>query len=98
MKGPKAIPIELLTEEKQTLQRIVRAYTLPYKEILRAKIILMAADGQANAQIAKKLCVSDEMVRKWRSRFARDRLKGLRDQPRSGAPSAFSPSGEAPVH
>jgi hypothetical protein len=40
VKGPKAIPIELLTEEKQTLQRIVRAYTLPYKEILRAKIIL----------------------------------------------------------
>jgi len=94
MKRAKAIPIELRLEERQMLEKVVRAYTLSYKEILRTQIILMAADGQPNARIAAHLRVSVEMVRKWRKRFALHRLAGLNDKPRSGAPSSFSPSGE----
>ena len=52
----------------------------------RARIVLRAAEGLSNTAIADGLGVAKHTVGKWRERFARDRLDGLRDEPRSGAP------------
>nr|WP_240808149.1 helix-turn-helix domain-containing protein [Polyangium spumosum] len=53
---------------------------------MRARIVLLCADGQDNKAVAKRLGVTEETVGKWRSRFLRRRLQGLADEPRSGAP------------
>jgi transposase len=57
--------------------------------VLRARIVLAAADGASNAAIGRTLGVTDDTVRKWRRRFCRHGLDGLRDLPRSGRPRRF---------
>lgn len=94
MRGPKAVPIELTPDERDFLERVSRKQTLSHREVTRAKIVLKAADGLSNAEIARHLEVRENSVRDWRKRFATERLAGLNDLPRSGAPSSFSPSGE----
>lgn len=84
-------PIELTEQERAELEARARAYTLPYRDVIRAKVILMAAEGLQNRQIAQRLSVPRPKVSKWRKRFFEQRLDGLRDQPRAGRPRAFSP-------
>jgi len=67
----------------------------PYRDRLRAAIVLAAAAGQANAAIATELGVCTDTVRKWRRRFAEGRLAGLKDAPRSGRPPVFTPADRA---
>lgn len=92
--------IELTHEERQILERRAREYTSPYRDVMRAKIILRAADGWENKQIGEALDTPRPVVSKWRERFFRLRLAGLEDRPRRGRPSGFSPSdrgsGESP--
>ncbi len=57
--------------------------------MLRARIVLAAADGASNAAIARALGVTDDTVRKWRRRFCQHGLDGLRDRPRTGRPRRF---------
>jgi transposase len=57
--------------------------------VLRARIVLAAAQGQSNAAIADRLAVTVDTVRRWRGRFAAQRLAGLEDRPRSGRPRTF---------
>ena len=85
--------IILTAEERTTLESRTRQYTLPYYQVIRAKMILLAASGLGNDQIAEKLDVPRKSVSGWRKRFSQDRLAGLEDRPRSGRPSDFSPSG-----
>ncbi|MFJ5804197.1 helix-turn-helix domain-containing protein, partial [Streptomyces decoyicus] len=59
--------------------------------VLRARVVLAAADGLANGAIARKLGVSVNTVRKWRGRFAARSVDGLRDAERSGRPKAYGP-------
>jgi transposase len=83
----------LLTEsEKFQLEAMARKYTLAYYMVVRAKIVLLAAQGLNNKQIGQRLDVPREVVSKWRKRFYEQRLEGLQDQPRRGRPSVFSPS------
>jgi transposase len=98
VKGPRLVPIELTAGEKAQLEKTKRCRTLPHREVLKAEAILMAAEGTSNAEIARRLRIHPNIVGKWRKRFLKDRLRGLKELPRSGAPSAFSPSGETPVH
>lgn len=91
MRGPKAKPIELTPSERIVLEKVARAQKLAYQSVLRAKLILLAAQGLTNAEIARRLRTQVKTVRKWRDRFLKDRLKGLKDLFRLGAPSAFSP-------
>ena len=98
MRGRRAVPIELTEEERKHLKHIMRCYTLPHQEVIRAKAILLASEGIGNTEIARRLETHHNIVGKWRKRFLADREKGLKDLSRTGAPSAFSPSGETPVH
>lgn len=92
-----AVLIALSAGERQVLQaRAVRARA-EQRDALRARIVLAAADGLANAVIAGRLGVTDDTVRKWRGRFAAKGLDGLRDLPRSGRPRIYGPLVEAEV-
>jgi putative transposase len=95
MRGPKPPTIDLAAAERQELERLVRRHTTPQQVALRARIVLAAADGANNCQIARQLDVSLDMVRRWRERWLvlqpaslddvplADRLT---DAPRPGAP------------
>ncbi|MGH9104579.1 MAG: helix-turn-helix domain-containing protein [Acidimicrobiales bacterium] len=58
---------------------------------MRAKIVLMAAAGMDNDEIAARLDTRREIVSKWRKRFFEQGLAGLEERPRGGRPPAFSP-------
>lgn len=84
--------ILLSDSERTQLQATARRYTAPYFEVVRAKLILLAADGLENEVIAQRLDLPRQVVSKWRKRFHAKRLEGLVDQPRSGRPAGFPPS------
>jgi len=84
--------IVLTEDEERELQRRAAKYTLPYFEVLRAKMILMAAQGMANDDIARALATRREVVSQWRKRFFEERLPGLEERSRPGRPRTFSPS------
>jgi hypothetical protein len=83
--------LRLTSAERTELESTARKYTSPYYAVVRAKMVLLAAQGLANDQIAASLSVPRPIVSKWRKRFFEERLAGLEDQPRSGRPPVFSP-------
>lgn len=83
--------IELSPDESAELIRRATKYTLPYFEVVRAKMILMAADGMDNDQIAVRLDTRREVVSQWRQRFFKERLAGLEERTRPGRPRVFPP-------
>ena len=83
--------IELSQEESRELHSRAARYTVPHGEVLRAKIVLLAAEGTTNAEIARRLDCALRTVSLWRKRFFEERLDGLRDRPRPGRPRRFSP-------
>jgi len=83
--------IELSDEERRALESLGRSYTLPYWQVVRAQMVLLAADGLRNDQIAGRLNCRREVVSQWRKRFFEHRLEGLEDRPRRGRPPAFPP-------
>ena len=85
--------ITLSPNEKNYLESVTRKYTSPYRDVIRAKIILMAAEGYSNEEIAFHLDTPRQIVSKWHKRFYYERLAGLQEKPRSGRPEDFSPSG-----
>ena len=87
--------IVLTSEEEPVL--IARAYRVrgAYCDRLRARIVLAAAAGMANAAIAVQAGVHVDTARKWRRRFAAARLAGLKDAPRSGCPPVFTAADRA---
>lgn len=88
--------ITLSAEERRILEARGRKYTLPYREVIRAKIVLLAAQGLDNEAIGRRLDLPRPIVSKWRQRFFRRRLAGLEELPRGGRPPVFSPSGGRP--
>jgi transposase len=82
----KATPLAPTAEERTELERLVRRRKTAQDLALRARIVLRCAGGGTNQAVAGELGVCAHTVGKWRERFARDRLDGLRDEPRSGAP------------
>ena len=83
--------IELSREEKTRLEAMARRYTSPYRDVVRARVVLYAARGLSNDQIAARLDTPRQIVSKWRKRFFEQRLAGLEEQPRHGRPGRFSP-------
>lgn len=84
--------IRLSPKERGELEARSRQYTLPYRDVVRAKVILLAADGLENKEIGERLDMPRPVVSKWRKRFFRESLAGLEERPRRGRPSAFPPS------
>lgn len=86
MASRKPSTIKLSSEEREVLSRRVRRRTIARADAQRAAIVLGAADGLNNSQIAKAVGVTRPTVRVWRERFVKLRLDGLSDEPRCGAP------------
>lgn len=85
--------VSLSESEREHLEAIARHYTAPYRDVVRAKVVLLAADGLQNKQIAQRLDLPRQVVSKWRKRFCQERLAGLRERPRQGRPRFFSRRG-----
>lgn len=81
MRGPKPATIVLSDAERQELEQLVRRHTTPQQLALRARIVLAAADGANNCQIARQLEVSLDMVRRWRERWLALQPASLDDLP-----------------
>ena len=84
-------PIVLTGEERRVLEDRAKRYTSPYYEVVRSKIILLAAEGLENKQIGERLSVPRQIVSRWRKRFFYERLPGLDERPRRGRPRVFPP-------
>ena len=83
--------LDLTTEQRHELEARARRYTSPYRDVVRAKIVLMAAEGLDNDEIAARLDTSRVIVSKWRKRFFEQGLHGLEERPRGGRPRVFPP-------
>jgi transposase len=89
--------ITLNDRDRAELEALARARKAPLRMVQRAWIVLAAAGGQPNAQIARDLGLHVDTVRTWRGRFAGHGMKGLADRPRSGRPPVFAASVRAEV-
>jgi len=99
MPTPKPLAITLTDAERQGLEKLVKRHTVGQQVALRGRIVLAAAAGQSNTQIARQEGVTLDMVRLWRNRWvvlqpiALDDLsleERLQDLPRSGVPSRIT--------
>ena len=90
----RATPILLSPAEKRTLQRWRRAHKTERRTAERARIVLLAAQGKSNLEIAAQLGTRPARVSKWRTRFARQRLAGLADEARPGKPRQYDAASE----
>ena len=83
--------IKLSPDERRCLERRAARYTAPYREVVRAKVILLAAEGLENKQIGERLSLPRQIVCRWRKRFFDERLAGLDERARRGRPRVFPP-------
>jgi transposase len=85
-----AVAIDLSDEERAQLEAWTRRRTSAQALAQRSRIVLAAADGLKNTEIAERLGISRNMAATWRSRFAEHRLDGLTDEPRPGRPRTIT--------
>ena len=90
---PRKSPFGIILSDldRRELEKIIRKYTSPYRDVIRAKIVLYASAGLSNDQIASRLDIPRQIVSKWRKRFFKEGVAGLAEQPRHGRPARFSP-------
>lgn len=86
MRRHPGLSIELRPEQRRVLERRARRYTLPYFQVVRARIILLAAQGLSDDAVAQRLSMRREVVWKWRRRFELGGLPSLDDRLRPGRP------------
>src|SRR3954447_23510087 len=84
--------IELSEEDRLELERRASALTLPFRVVQRARLILYAAEGMIDKEIAMRCDCHPQVVSKWRRRFCEQGIEGLRDRPRAGRPRRFPPA------
>jgi hypothetical protein len=85
------VSYQLSPIERTQLETCARRYTSPYRDVVRAKIVLYAAAGLDNDETAARQDTPRRIVSKWRKRFFKERLAGLEERSRSGRPALFSP-------
>ena len=86
----KATRIMLTADERSVLARRVQARTSSQQAAQRARIVLRAAEGARNIDIAAELGIARHTVQQWRDRFAAARLAGLEDRPHRPPPRQYS--------
>ena len=86
MPHPVAVEVVLSGEEREQLERWSRRRTSAQALAQRSRIVLLAADGLKNTEIAEQLGIRRAMAARWRLRFVEHRLDGLTDEPRPGRP------------
>ena len=98
-KGPKPAALTLGEEERRGLEALIHRYSTPQQLAKRARIVLAAAEGKRNAEIARALSVSIDMIRTWRGRWLGLQAvplsklsisERLEDIPRPGKPSQIT--------
>ena len=85
-RGRRAPVVVLSEEERETLERWARRPKSAQALAFRCRIVLAAAAGETNGEIAARLACNQNTVGKWRTRFVERRLDGLHDEPRPGKP------------
>jgi DNA-directed RNA polymerase sigma subunit (sigma70/sigma32) len=90
------IRIKLTDQEKHHLEQLARSLTAAYRDVIRAKIILLLAQDYTVSAVGRMVGRRRRIVRKWAERFRKKRLDGLVDAPRSGRPARFSPPSRRP--
>lgn len=93
----RATAIVLSPAEQTELERRVRARTSSQQAALRARIVLSAAEGRQNQEIAREFGIARGTVRQWRGRFADKRLEGLEDRPHCPPPRLYGPEIQAKI-
>jgi transposase len=86
-----ASPFDVCLDDagRAELESVSRRGTAPYRLVMRARIVLLAADGLASSVIAARLCICEDTARKWRRRYCEQGMDGLADAPRTGRPRKF---------
>jgi transposase len=87
----RACQITLTASERHRLKKLVRTHTAAQRDVTRASIVLLATRRVSNNQIATRLQISVDTVRKWRARYAAQGRDGLVDRSRLGRPPTFTP-------
>ena len=99
MTRPKATKLELTAAERQELMRLVAAHSTAQQVVLRARIVLLAAEGLTNREVSRQVGLSREAVRLWRDRWVRLQAVPVQDlgvaarlaaAPRPGAPARIT--------
>lgn len=92
---PRKSPYQIVLDRgtRETLEARARKYTSAYRDVVRARIVLMAAKGMDNDEIALRLNTTRDVVSMWRKRFFQEGLAGLEEHPRRGRPAVFPPTG-----
>ena len=99
MRGPKPPAVNLTDKERQGLEQLVRRHSTPQQLALRGRIVLAAADGKNNAQIAREFGITVDTTRQWRDRWLALQsisledltiAERLEDLPRSGTPARIT--------
>jgi transposase len=89
--GRSPFTVTLTASQRRFLKALVRKQTAQQRQVTRARIVLLASAGWANAHIARKLGIAPNTVGKWRKRFSTEGFDGLADRKRSGRPRVFPP-------
>jgi putative transposase len=87
--GRPLAPLTLSDSEREELLGMTRSRSMPQSLAMRARIVLGAADGESNMEIAERLGLSQRTVGIWRKRYRVQRLAGLYDEPRPGGPRSI---------
>lgn len=82
--------VSFTAEDRAVLEELSSSRTASHAEVVRARIVLLAAEGMQNIDIARRVGVCVDVASKWRKRFCEQGRAGLRDRPRSGRPKIFS--------
>src|ERR1035437_10934312 len=78
-------------EDRAELERIVRSRRAERRMVERAEVVLGAAEGFSAREIAERVGCSEKLADRWRARYERDGIEGVRDRPRSGRPATHGP-------